>query len=125
MRDTEERLGVQPIDEMLAQRTALVERVADLRARFGAFGTFDHLRKIELARIAGLVRAQTVRDKVKMTAAEVEDATHSHPDYRDVITAATAQRAEWVKVEAQIEAIDATIQRANAIVRYITSEVRL
>lgn len=125
MRDTEEQLGIQPIDEMLANRAKLVDQVADLRARFGSFGTFDHLRKIELSRIAGLVRAQAVRDKVKMTAAEVEDATHSHPDYRDFITAATARRAEWVKVESQIEAIDATIQRANAIVRYITSEARL
>ena len=125
MRDTEVRLGVQPVEEALAERAVLVERVADLRARFGSFGTFDHLRKIELARLAGLVRAQAVRDKVKMTAAEVEDATHSHPDYRDFITAATARRAEWVKVESQIEAIDAAIQRSNAIIRYVTSEARL
>ncbi len=129
MRLVEERLGVEPVDALLAEREALVGRVATLRARYGGWGTFDHLRKIELARLAGLIRAQAVRDKVggtgKMTAAEIDDQAHSHPDYRDFITNATVERAEWGKLEAKIEAIDATIQRANAVVRYLTSEARL
>lgn len=126
MRNVETRIGVQPIDELLAQRDRLVERGATLRSRYGAFGTFDHLRKIELARLAGLTRAQAMRDKLpKMTAAEIDDAAHSHPDYRDFITQATVERAEWAKVEAQIENIDATIQRANAMIRFMTSEARL
>jgi hypothetical protein len=70
-----------------------------------------------------------LRDKVggsgKLTAAEVDDAAHSHPDYIDFITKATVERAEWAKVESQIEAIDATIQRSNAVIRYLTSEARL
>ncbi len=125
MRAIEERIGIESVDVLLAQRAALVEKGADLRARYGPFGTFDHLRKIELARLAGLVRAQATRDGVKVTAAEVDDNAHSHPDYREFIAAATNQRAEWSRVEAKIEAIDATIQRANAIVRYLTSEARL
>lgn len=126
MREVEARLGIDPIDRLLAERSRLVDQVAVLRARYGGWGTFDHLRKIELARIAGLVRAQAVRDKMpKMTAAEIDDAAHSHPDYRDFITVATTERAEWAKVEAKIEGIDATIQRANAVVRFMTSEARL
>lgn len=126
MRRTEEQLGVRPIEELLAERDRLVEQVATLRARYGGWGTFDHLRKIELARIAGLIRAQAVRDKLpKMTAAEIDDGAHSHPDYRDFITTATVERAEWAKLESRIEAIDATIQRANAVIRFMTSEARL
>ena len=125
MAEVETRLGVKPIEELLDERSHLVERVADLRARYGSFGTFDHIRKIELSRIEGLLRAEHRRDKVRMTIPEMSAATHSHPDYTDFIIQATRDRAEYVKVEAKIEAIDATIQRANAIVRYLTSEARL
>lgn len=125
MAATERRLGLRPVEELLDERRKLVQRIADYRARFGAFGTFDHLRKVELARIAGLVRAQALRDKVKMTAAEVDDAAHSHPDYRDFIAEATHQRAEWVKLEHEIEAIDWTIRRGQTVASYLTSEARL
>ena len=103
----------------------LVDKVSDFKARYGPFGTFDHLRKIELSRIAVLIRSQAMRDKVKMNNDEVEELAHSPPDYRDFTTLATIQRAEYFKAEAKIEAIDATIQRANAIIRYLTSEARL
>jgi hypothetical protein len=125
MAEAEARLGIQPIDELLDQRRHLVDKVADLRAQYGSFGTFDHLRKIELARIAGLIRAQAVRDHMKMTAAEVDDATHDHPDYRDLITRATRERAQWVRLEAEIEAIDATINRGQAVARFAAAEARL
>jgi len=125
MAQTERRLGLRPIEELLAERAARTERIADLRARFGAFGTYNDLRKVELSRIAGLVRAQALRDKVKMTAAEVDDGAHSHPDYRDFITEATRQRAEWVKLESEIEAIDWTIRRGQTVASFLTSEARL
>jgi len=126
MRLNEERIGVRPIEELLAERDVCVEQVATLRARYGGWGTFDHLRKIELARLTGLIRAQSLRDKLpKSTVAETDDAAHSHPDYRDFITTATLERAQWSKLEAKIENIDATIQRANAMIRFMTSEARL
>ena len=125
MAEAELRLGIEPIECLLDERSALVEKVADLRARFGSFGTFDHIRKMELARLAGLVRAQALRDRVKMTASEVEDATHDHPDYRHLITEATRQRAEWVRLEAKIEAIEFQIQRGQAVARFVTAEARI
>lgn len=125
MKETEKRLGLRPVEELLAERYALVEKAADLKARYGAFGTMDHLRKMELARLAGLVRAQAMRDKIKMTAAEVEDATHDHPDYRSLITTATKERAEWCRLEAQIEAVDWVIRRGQTVASYLGSEARL
>lgn len=125
MGDMESKMGVQPIEELLAERDHLVNQVADLRARFGAFGTYNDLRKIELARIAGLIRAQALRDERKMTGAEVEDATHAHPDYVDFVTTATVERARWVKFEAAIEGIDFTINRGQAIARFATAEAHL
>jgi len=125
MAATERRLGLKPVEELLDERRTLVTRIADLRARFGSFGTFDHLRKIELSRIAGMVRAQAVRDKVKMTAAEVDDAAHDHPDYRDFITEATKQRADWVRLEHEVEAIDWVLRRGQTIAAFLSSEARL
>lgn len=125
MASLERKLGVTPIEELLHDRAQLTERVADLRARFGPFGTFDHIRKMELARLNGLLRAQAVRDKVKRTNDETDNMAHDHPDYRDLITEATRQRAEWVRLESQIEAIEFQIRRADAMCRFATAEARL
>lgn len=126
MRLTEERLGVVPIDSLLAQRTELVGEIADLKAVYGAWGTFEHIRKMELARLSGLVRATSLRDKEgKITQGEIDNRAHDHPDYRDLITQATKDRAMLYKLESKIEGIDQTIQRANAVIRYTTSEMKL
>jgi hypothetical protein len=121
----EVRAGVDPINQLLDERSVLVERVADLRARFGSFGTFDHLRKIELSRLSGLIRAQATRDKRKMNNDQVDEEAHAHADYIDFITEATKQRAEWVRTEAKIDAIDMRINRGQAVLRFVTSEPRV
>lgn len=125
MAEVERKLGLRPIEELLHERSQLVERVAALRALYGGFGLFDHTRKMELARIAGLIRAQALQAKIRMTVAEIEDASHTHPDYRDLITTATRERAEWCKLEAQLESIEWTVRRGDMIGRYIAAEARL
>src|SRR3990167_8094112 len=62
MAEVEEAIGIPPVEELLAERQQLVERVAELRARHGSFGTFDALRKSKLATIKMLIRAQAQRD---------------------------------------------------------------
>lgn len=119
------RAGVDPIDQLLDERSVLVDRVADLRARYGSFGTFDHLRKIELSRICGLIRAQATRDKRKMNNDQVDEEAHAHPDYIDFITAATKGRAEWVRLEARIDAIEMRVNRGQAVLRFVSSEPKL
>ena len=125
MAEVERRLGVTPIEELLAERSGLVEQVADLRAEHGSFGTFEARRKAELARIAQAIRARYHRDGVKATEGAVDDAAHASPEYYDLVVAATQARANLYRLEARIDAIDQTIQRANAIARYLTSEARL
>jgi len=125
MADVEDRLGIEPIDELLAERNALIEKVADLRARYGAFGTADHLRKIQLSQIKSLIRVQALRDKRKVTNDQVDDEAHSHPFYVEHVTTMTSERAEWVRLEARIEAIDMTIMRGQAVARFAANEARL
>lgn len=118
-------MGIQPIDELLDDRTALVEQYATLRSRHGGFGTWDHERKVMLAGIKSALRARYVRDGVKVTEAQLDDEAHASPDYREFITTATVERAEWVRAENKINRIDTMIQRDQALARFITSETRL
>ena len=119
--DVELQMGIQPVEELLAERMHLITKVADLRARFGSFGTFEALRKIELARLRGLIRAQALRDKRKISNDAIDDEAHGHPDYIEFVTLATVKRAEWVKLEALIEGIDMTINRGQAVARFTAS----
>ena len=125
MHDIEDRLGIDRLDKLLADRYTLVERVADLRARHGAFGTWEHVRKMLLATVAMKARAMAVRDGTKVTETALADIAHASPEYAELVTQATMDRSELTLFEAKIEAIDATIMRANAITRFAASEARL
>ena len=122
--EAQSRAGVQSIDELLDERATLIEQCATLRAVYGSFGTFDHLRKIELSRLKGLVRAQATRDKVKLNNDQVDDDAHAHADYIDFIRQATTDRAKWVRLENQIEAVSARIFRGNAMIRFVSNEIQ-
>ena len=78
-----------------------------------------------LAVIAALLRARALRDDVKVTEASLVEAAHASAEYMIFVTAATFDRAELYRLESGIQDIDATIQRANMIGRYLASEARL
>ena len=125
MAELEAKLGIEPIDKLLAERDELVEQSATLHARYGAFGTWGDERKSKLAVIAALLRAQALRDGVKVTEASLEEAAHASGEYMAAVTVATVDRAELYRLESKISNIDATIQRANMIGRYAAAEARL
>lgn len=124
MAEVETRLSIQPIEELLNQRAHLVNKVADLRAKYGAFGTFDALRKIELSRLKALLRAQYTQAKAKVSNDQLDDEAHAHVDYISFITIATQQRASYFRLEAEIEAIDSVIMRANTVAKFAAQEAR-
>lgn len=125
MAGIESRMGLDPIHVLLARRQELVEKMADLRARYGSFGTFDAMRKAELSKIKMQIRAQATAGRVKKTEACLDEEAHADPRYFEVITVATRGRADLAVLEAKIEAIDATIYRANAVARYLSAEASL
>ena len=115
----EVRFGLQPIGDLLEERGTLIDRVAMLRAKYGAFGTWDHERKIRLAAIKGRIRAQMQAAGAKVTNDHLDDLAHADPDYTDFVITATLERADWVRLEAQVDAIDAKINRGQAVARLI------
>ena len=124
MAAAEARMGLEPIETLLDERAHLVEQVADLRAKYGPFGVFDHIRKTELAQLRVRLRAQYTAAGVKrVTNDQLDDEAHAHPDYLGLITHALADRAKWVKLEERIAAIDYTINRGQSVARFVTAEI--
>jgi hypothetical protein len=124
MQEAEGRAGVQSADELLAERQVITDRLAPLFALFGPGGMADTMRRSERARIAGLIRAMAVASGQKMTEAGLEEAAASHADYLQVMAEHTTGRAEYFKLNAQLEAVDFKLQRGQAVLRFVSSELR-
>lgn len=123
--EAELRMGVTPIEQLMDDRNELIEQVATLRAKYGSQGTYQDLRKIELCRLQGLVRAEAVRDKVKRTETEIDQMAHQRPEYMEFVTMATTERAQWVRLESKIEAIDFVINRGQSVARFVANETAM
>lgn len=123
--EIESRMGLIPLEELLAERDELVAQVAPLRARHGSFGTYDALRTIELAKAAAAVRGRAVAESQKVTEAFIEEAARSSESYAAWVTQATLEKAEWAVLENRIDGINDTINRGQAVARYLSAEVSL
>lgn len=123
--EVESRLGIDPLEWLLAERDDLVKQVAPLRARHGSFGTFDALRKVELATIAASLRAQAVLDGRKVTEASLDESAHADSRYIAFIATATLEKAEWAVLENRIQGVNDTINRGNVVGRFLAQEAGL
>lgn len=121
----EAKMGLPAVEVLLAERDELVRQVAPLRAKHGSFGTFDALRKIELATIGAVHRAKAVEADKKITEAALDELAHADWRYVKFISEGTQEKAEWVVIENKIQAINDTILRANAVARYLAAEAHL
>lgn len=122
----ETRLGMQPLEELHAERDLLVTECADLHARYGPGGTYDDLRKAELMRIRAMLRAQYHAARVtSVTEARLDEEAHSHPDYTQIVTDATIGRARLYRLINGIKGIDERIDRDNRLSYHSAAEARL
>jgi hypothetical protein len=122
--DIELRAGVDPLEGLLAERARLVGRVSQLRPLFGKTDGWDLQRGIELARIKGLIRAHATQQKEQITVAQIEAEAHAHPQYVAFVTRGLKMMEEWVQVEERLKTIEMTINRDQALLRYVASEPR-
>jgi hypothetical protein len=121
----EDTAGVERIDELLAERDAIVQRLKHSRPLYGPLGLWSHLRKVELSRIKVRLLAEAAGRGEKKPTDEVLDATaHADPVYVDLITSATTTAAQWVADEEALAAIDMKVNRGQAVLRYAASEPR-
>lgn len=122
--EIELRVGIEPIDQLLGMRRSVVDAIANLRAVYGPFGTWEHQRKGELSRIKSLIRLQAMKDSRKLNNDQVDEEAHEHPDYAAFVIRATRERADYFRLEAKVEDIDYRINRGQALIRYVSSEAR-
>src|SRR5260221_76465 len=96
MGEIESRMGLPPLEALLAERDTLVKQVAILRATHGPFGTYEALRKMQLASIGAILRAKAVEAGVRITEAAIYEGSPSHRDYLNFVTRATRGKAGGV-----------------------------
>lgn len=116
------RAGLPPIDELLAERTALVAKWANHAALYDNFGMWDAERKKRLAIAALQVRKAKDDLGAKYTQGMVEDEAHAWPAYRQFLDESVTGKAEWLIAKDKMDAIGQRIQRANVLGKFAASE---
>lgn len=125
--DVEQRMGIQPLEELLSERDELIARCAPLRARHGPGGVWDDLRRVQRATIAMKLRAQAAATSppTKVTESFLDDAAQADADYLAFIEAGVREKIQHTELENQIAGIDALIQRGNVVGRFVAQEAGL
>lgn len=117
--------GVEPLEQLQAERDVLVEQIKDLWALYGPGGLGESQRSAELARLSALLRAQAAMHDQKVTEAALEQGARAHPDYLALLARQTSDRAQYFKLNAHIDAIDAKMMRGQAMLRLASREMSL
>ena len=122
MSERELGYGVRPLEDIHAEWETLTAKLAPMWALYGPGGTTDHLRKNELARIDGLVRANAVAENKTMTEPKVDAACRNHPQYIEFVAKMTTERAEFYKLQNQLTALDWQVNRGQALLKLSSRE---
>lgn len=125
MGDIEQRMGLPPLEGLLAERDSLVAKVAPLRARHGPGGLFDDLRSVQRATVAMKLRAQAAASGTKVTEAYLEDASKADADYVAFLTAGVLEKIQHTELENAITGINDQVRRGDAVARYLSQELGL
>ena len=125
MADIETRMGIQPLEELHAERDVLVKQVAPLKVKWGPGGLGQHLRKAELSMVEETIRGKAAVEERKITEAAIEQGGHADPRYVEWLTTAAAEFAEMILLENEIDKINEKIIRGGQAGKYATSELHL
>lgn len=123
--DVEQRMQLVPAEELLAERDALIKKIAPLRARHGPGGCWDDLRRVHRATIAMKHRAQAVAAGQRVTEAYLEDAAQADPDYLAFIEAGVKEKIQHTELENLVQGITDQLMRGQAVARFLTAELGL
>lgn len=117
MSEREIALGVQPIEELNDAKMTLARKVADLYAVYGPGGTSGDSKKTALADLENDIKAVADGMGEKMTEAGVARAALSHRAFKDLTAETRKGRADWFVAQHELEAIQFTVNRAQAMLR--------
>lgn len=101
-------------DVLLERLEALQRERAPLFALYGAFGTFDHTRKIALAAERDAVRLGAGANGQKITEAAIDDIARNSDHYKSLIARATEERTQLALLDAEIQVIEMRLSLMRA-----------
>jgi len=123
LRDLELQIGVDPIDVLQADRRAVVEDLAPLRAKYGPGGTWDARRKAHRSAIATEIASKLQEERGKAPSeAEVERLAAGDPRVQARLDEAEAEMARYAVLEDECQRYTELLNRGQALIRYVTSE---
>ncbi len=125
MSDVEQRIGIEPLDRLHAERDTIVTELAPLRARHGPGGVWEAQRKVEWSKLAVIYREGAQADGKKMTEAEIEQRAHCAPRYVDFLTQGVSEKVRYFTLETQLDGIADRINRGQALARFAAAELGL
>jgi len=123
--DAEDRMGVEPVDVLLANRATIVDALAPLWAEYGSGGIGEHRLSAERCRIVGLLRAMAAAKGEKITEAALEAGSKEHPEYIGMMAQQTTDRARFFRLQEDLRAIDFRLNRGQALLRAYASEPKV
>ena len=125
MSDAEDRAGVEDLATLLDERQIIVGKLAPLWAKYGPGGTAEHSLSAERSRCNGVIRAYAASKEQKITEAALDIASREHPDYLALVARHTTERADYFRLNADLEAIELRVNRGQALLKMYASEARL
>lgn len=123
--ELEERLGIESLEALHAQRRELVQKSARLRALHGHDGLFDAYRKQFQEALEVDHRARLEKGGTKVTEKMVEAAAYADERYEQVITRGIQDREEWIIVSNELKEIEERIADRTMQMSVFNSEARL
>jgi len=125
MADVEDRIGIPPLEGLLAERDDMVREAAPLWAKYGPGEVWSHHRKSILSTLELEWRARLEGAGKKVTDASASAAAHADPRYTDELVRALEERAKLFALQNRIDNIGHLIMRGNVLASFAKSEARL
>lgn len=114
------------VDKLLGERAAIVRRVAPLRALFGGNGyAGERMFKLEEARLDTVIRARLRDAGEKTTEPQIAALIRTDEAYTSALTKDVQDRAEWIRLEEQLEEVDHRLRARQSDANLLAAEARL
>jgi hypothetical protein len=121
----EHSTGVEPLDALHAERTALADQQAPLWAIYGPNGTYSENRENLFAAIGMKKRLELEGSRQKVTEGMIEEAVRTDKRYKAYIARVEKARADFYVNNIRLENITERIMRDAQLAKWATESMKL
>lgn len=121
----ESRADIDSLDLLHEKRRLLLEELAPLKAMHGSFGLYDAKRKALVEAMKVRARLRLTETGAKVTDAIVDAEAHCEKTYVDWLDTQMEDKVAYIKLEAELDAINELIRNRELSLQTFNAEVRL